>query len=266
MKLIRFILFVLVLFPALCFGDMNPYIAGQTVASGGSPVSTMLFFMTFEGTWSDPTYTAGSEDFIPSGGDNTATATGAVDITIGAKKIGSYGLTAPTGTDYFTFSTSSDDNISGSAGIVAFWLYIDTWYDYTRLFRAYESDTDRFYIVYRGSDDAAEIRLYWEEGDNQQYFTTTGAAIANDTWVFAEVIYDASQAGGSDTLNIKVDNVSRYSSSALTLTPITSIIQMDVGTTPVGGDGGIFMDNIMSFDSTSANAYQYRNNTSYPTE
>ena len=181
------------------------YYSTQGSGSSQSMGSTSLF-VSWEGTWSDPTYTLDSNDF--SLGDTTGTESGTLDVNTDSEYIGSYGLETAGAYDYIIFDPTTI--VNNEEGSFSFWMRFNG--------SGLPSNYDSFLILREDSNnymrcmiyDTNEISLQWVEGGaNVSRATTDAANLVVGTWYFVTGSYVAPGLGGSNvTLEIAVYNTS----------------------------------------------------------
>ena len=152
---------------------------------------------------------------VISGGDASATANSAVDITSAPTGKSGYAVTWSTERDYYAFDVSSDDLVDDTAGTVVFDFYVTTFYNYTYMFmvRALSGEDE----ISVGIVHTDELRLSYE-GSNagEVYATTSGADLQLNTWYTVTAKWRTGNQSGNPTLSITANNVTATSSTTLT--------------------------------------------------
>lgn len=231
---------------ALAWGAMAIGGGVTAVVPGGcdSCTGTLLFSSHFEAL----DVTSGT----PCGcsvGDTTGTASSAAVINSDLYSDGANSLDCPTSTDYLSYSISSGDIFSQTAGTITFRLYITTFKNGAILFRNYIDADNRFQISLSGTDDATgrECTILWRGNATSVSAATTAANMAVNTWYTVTGKY---QSTGNPNLSIQIDATTAATSNtdptAFVGTPATVVI---------GEAGGITGSDFHVDDLKITNAY-----------
>ncbi len=233
----KLILFILLL-PALCFGDMNPYIAGQTVASGGS--SNVLLKILGSEVDTDS----------PATGSGSLTVTGVTHDT-DHNSVSDGAFTSFGSGD--ELSIQSTDNLNSTKGSVSFWIKQN---GYNQLYQ--------HYFMYDDGDDGNNddiLKFYCNASTTSSAFEFNNVGyqishtnILNNSWHHVAITWDTA----TDELKMFVDNVQQGSTISFTTAPPTlSASTIYFGNSAVGdrGAGNALIDTIYITDDTDYKGY-----------
>ena len=222
---------------------LSGQVGGQVSSGGVAAPAGDTFCSTCTGSGTSPSFcwevATDTENVstdggcVISGGDASATANSAVDITSAPTGKSGYAVTWSTSADYYAFDVSSDDLVDDTAGTVVFDFYVTTFYNYTCMFMVRAlSGEDELYVEIANTD---ELRLY-HEGSNAGVVsaTTSGADLQLNTWYTCTAKWRTGDQSGNPTLSITANNVTATSST--TLTAFTN--QPGSGSLMIGNPGG----------------------------
>ena len=245
---------------------------GVSGAASSCTNTNVTFWWRAEGTTLDA-----NDDY--SAGDTTATASGGdISISATAVKNGTNGVydndTASASSDYYSFTVSSNDIVSGVSGRFGAWVrYDDTTVTYPGngttgpgiLGNRSGSSGPWVLLRFYGSSTDRKLRCEWYDGTNTYGVDTGTNSIDPDTWYFAECAWDANQSAGSDILKVYLNGTELGSSTTLTLTTFTNsgATGLRVGDWS-GFFGQIYIDHIIVSSDKDKSLYDCADTLVYP--
>lgn len=207
------------------------------IARSTEDFSDILFWFNAENCGSPPctAYTLHASNEYTLFGDTTATFLGDAAINATANcGIDTYGLDATdddsTYGDLIRFDVSSNDDQVPNDGRILIVFKTTVCNDDIGMFRV-ENTTDNDWIAFR-TDATNDFYLVYNDAIGTKDLTSTGADCQNNTVYALEIIYDSSQAGGSDILKIRSNGSEIASDTTLTMAGIFATgktMRFDIG-------------------------------------
>ena len=245
----------------LAGNDLDTF-SGESVTNNtpsGDTYEDIIAFFTFENCGGSPcqtNYTLSADDYPSSG---TLTRNSEAEINSAAAAVGSYGVDATTGNDYYGTTIVPDS----TAGVIAGWFYSyrASFTNYDQVFYLSDGGTS-FAVLAFYSDDT--VRFMWDDGTANSWTDTTPPFnITANAWYFFQITYDAD----TDYMKIEIAAAADESmtiwieSSATAFAPVTWT-SMGIGATVAGAD--MYIDNFMVSDDTTRDFFPLRNETTSP--
>lgn len=222
------------------------------ISNDAEDYSDITFWLNFENAQSDPDtgdYTMGASEC--SVGDTTGTTASLGQMSTAAAIIGSYGYETVSSNDYITFSVSSNDIVSGTAGRIGFWYYWKSgaFVDTHHLLKVYQ-DADNYMFLRTETTGEGELQFRWRSGGSNEIDVTTSTAnLVEETAYFFEISWDTVNDNTYVYIN-GVAVVTDESTNITAISPSSLIITDDDGT-----GFNVYVDNLMISDDPTRDFY-----------